>query len=132
MHCAKAELPAVFDAPLGSWRMIEWEGMNVEYMSFQQEVDASQLLLDGSEGWCPCPHWGYVIHGQVRIVFADHEEIFHAGEVCYIAPGHRPIFGANSEFVAFSLAESYRPVIEVVTRKLATLRQQAEQTTTVP
>lgn len=126
MHCATAELPAVFEAPQGTWRMIEWEGMNIEFMSFQQEVDPGPLLLDGlPDSLCSCAHWGYVIQGQVRIVFADHEESYHAGEVCYIAPGHRPVLGANTQFVAFSLAESYRPVMEVVKKNLATLRQQA-------
>jgi hypothetical protein len=121
MHCSKADLPAVFEAPQGMWRMTEWEGMNIEYMSFEQEVDPGPLLYGLPDSLCSCPHWGYVIQGQVRIMFADHEEIYNAGDVCYIAPGHRPVFGANTEFVAFSLAESYRPVMEVIRQNLAAL-----------
>jgi quercetin dioxygenase-like cupin family protein len=66
-----------------------------------------------------------VIKGRVRVVFADHEESYSAGDVCYIAPGHRPVFDAHTEFVAFSLAESYRPVIEVVRQNLTALSQMA-------
>ncbi len=73
-----AELPAVFDGPQGSWRMPEREGMNVEYMSFRQEVDPARLLNFRPDSLCPCPHWGYMIKGQVRFVFADHEEVCNA------------------------------------------------------
>ncbi len=122
MHCSKADLPAVIESPQGVWRMIEWEGVNIEYMAFQQDVDAGPILLQGlPDSLCSCPHWGYVIRGQVRIVFADHEEVYSAGDVCYIAPGHRPVFGADTEFIAFSLAESYRPVMDVVRKNVATL-----------
>lgn len=126
MKCAKNDLPPVFASPMGEWRMVEWEGMNVEYMSFPQKVDAGPLLLRGlPDGLCSCPHWGYVIKGRVRVVFADHEETYNTGDVCYIAPGHRPVFDANTEFVAFSLAESYRPVIDVVRQNLTALSQKA-------
>ncbi len=127
MRCSKTDLPAVIESPQGVWRMTEWQGMNIEYMSFQEEVDAGPLLLHGlPDSLCSCPHWGYVIRGQVRIVFADHEEVFSAGDICYIAPEHRPVFGADTEFVAFSLAESYRPVMDVVRKNLAALGQQTE------
>lgn len=125
MRCATGDLPAVFEAPQGAWRMTEWEGMNIEYMAFQQEVDAGPILLHGlADDLCSCPHWGYVIQGQVRIVFADHEEVYRAGDVCYIAPGHRPVLAANTQFVAFSPAEAYRPVMEVVRKNLAAVTQQ--------
>ena len=124
MHRSSMDLPAVFDSPQGTWRMTEWEGMNVEYMSFRQEVDPAQLLNFRPDSLCPCPHWGYVIKGQVRFVFADHEEICTAGDVCYVAPGHRPVFAANTEFVAISQAEAYRPVIEAIKQTLAARVQQ--------
>lgn len=124
MHRSPAELPAVFEGPQGTWRMTEWEGMNVEYMSFRQEVDPAQLLSFRPDSLCLCPHWGYVIEGQVRFVLADHEEICNADDVCYVAPGHRPIFAADTEFVAVSQAESYRSVIEAIRQQLAARVQQ--------
>ena len=123
MHQAPADLPAVFDGPQGTWRMIEWEGMHVEYMSFQQDVDPAELLHWRPDSLCPCPHWGYVIKGHVRFVFADHEEICNAGDVCYVAPGHRPVFADGTEFVAISQAESYRPVINAIKQQLAARAQ---------
>ncbi len=44
----------------------------------------------------------------------------------YVAPGHRPVIGANTEFVEFSPAEPYRQVGEVVKHNLVVLSQQAE------
>jgi hypothetical protein len=124
MQRSPMDLPAVFEGPQGTWRMTEWEGMNIEYMSFRQEVDPAQLLKSAPDSLCPCPHWGYVIKGRVRFVFADHEEICNTGDVCYVAPGHRPIFAAGTEFVAVSQAEAYRPIIDAIKQQLAARVQQ--------
>jgi hypothetical protein len=100
--------------------------MVMEYVSFQQEVDSGLFLTGLPDNRCPCPHWGYVLQGQVRVTFADHEEVYNTGDEFYMAPGHRPMISANTEFVEFSPAEPYRQVSEVVKHNLAVLRQQAE------
>ena len=35
-----------------------------------------------------CPHWGYVFKGKITYRFADHEEIFEAGDAFYVPEGH--------------------------------------------
>ena len=67
-----------------------------------------------------------MLQGQLRVTFADHEEVYNAGDVFYIAPGHRPVIAANTEFVEFSPAEPYRHVSEVMKHNLAALLQQAQ------
>ena len=126
MRCSKADLPASIEVPEGTWREIECGGMFMEYVSFQQEVDPGPLLTGLPDDRCPCPHWGYVLQGQLRVTFADHEEVYNAGDVFYVAPGHRPVIAANTEFVDFSPAEPYHHVMEVFKHNLAVLRQQAE------
>ena len=37
--------------------------------------------------------------------FADHEEVFEAGDAFYLPPGHIPTAEAGTEFVQFSPAE---------------------------
>ena len=126
MRCSKADLPVTFEVPEGTWREVECGGMFMEYVSFQQEVDPGSLLTGLPNDRCPCPHWGYVIQGQLRVTFADHEEVYNAGDVFYIAPGHRPVIAANTEFVEFSPTEPYRHMMEVVKHNFAALLQQAE------
>jgi hypothetical protein len=55
MQCSKTDLPPVFASPMGEWRMVEWEGMNVEYMSFPQKVDtqARSCCADYPMGCAP-------------------------------------------------------------------------------
>ncbi len=126
MRCSKADLPATFEVPQGTWREVECGGMFMEFVSFQQEVNPGPLLTGLPNDLCPCPHWGYVLQGQLRVTFVDHEEVYNAGDMFYVAPGHRPVIGANTEFVEFSPAEPYRQVSEVIKHNYAVLRQQAE------
>jgi ribosomal protein L16 Arg81 hydroxylase len=42
--------------------------------------------------------------------FADHEEVFGAGDAFYIPPGHTPRAEAGSEFVQFSPSEQLKAV----------------------
>lgn len=126
MRGSKADIPVAFESAEGTIRVIEWGGMTIELGSFLQESDLSPLFKGLPDDRCQCPHWGYVLQGQLRVTFADHEEIYNAGDVFYIAPGHRPVIAANTEFVDFSPAEPYHHLVEVFKHNLAVLRQQAE------
>ena len=42
--------------------------------------------------------------------FADHEEVFEAGDAFYLPPGHVPIAEAGTEYLQFSPAEELRDV----------------------
>ena len=49
-------------------------------------------LMDGlPDGMCQCPHWGYVLAGKVTFRFADHDEMYEAGDAFYTPPGHIPV-----------------------------------------
>ena len=47
------------------------------------DVDATPLLKGLPGDACPCPHWGYVLKGRLTYRFADHEEVFKAGDALY-------------------------------------------------
>jgi len=125
MRGSKADVPVAIEAPQGSIREIEWGGMAVELGSFHEEVDPSPFFKGLPDDRCQCPHWGYVLQGQLRYQFADHEEVYNAGDAYYVAPGHTPVIGANTEFVEFSPAEPYHQTAEVVGRNLAAMHKSA-------
>src|SRR2546423_5321653 len=64
---------------------------------------------------CPCPHWGYMLKGQVRMHTPDGAQDFRAGEAFYWGPGHAPEALEDSEYVDFSPTDEFRRVIEHIT-----------------
>ena len=90
------------------------DGYTVNFVSFRQDVDGTPLLKGLPGDRCPCPHWGYVLKGQVTYQFADHDEVFEAGDAFYLPPGHVPIATAASELVQFSPSEQLREVDAVM------------------
>src|SRR5512146_2867640 len=125
MQSSMKDLPAVTEAPHITLRQIEWGGMTVEAGSVRQTVDpalTAPFFKGLPDDRCQCPHWGYVIKGQMRMKFADHEEIYNAGEVFYAAPGHIPVSEAGCEFVDFSPADQMRETMEVLAQNQSSMR----------
>jgi hypothetical protein len=85
-------------------------GYTVNFVSFREDVDATPLLKGLPDDSCPCPHWGYVLKGKLTYRFADHEEVFVAGDAFYLPPGHVPLAEAGSELVQFSPSEELQTV----------------------
>jgi glyoxylate utilization-related uncharacterized protein len=63
------------------------DGYTVNFVSFRQDIDGSPLLMGLPDDRCQCPHWGYVVKGTVTYRFADHDEVFEAGDAFYLPPG---------------------------------------------
>jgi hypothetical protein len=85
-------------------------GYTVNFVSFREDVDATPLLKGLRNDSCQCPHWGYVLKGKLTYRFADHEEVFVAGDAFYLPPGHVPLAEAGSELVQFSPSEELQTV----------------------
>ena len=74
----------------------------VNFLSFTETEDTTPMLTGLPDGRCQCPHWGVVLKGRQTWRFADREEVFEAGDVFYVGPGHVPIFEAGTEMIQFS------------------------------
>ena len=55
--------------------------------------------------------------------FADHDEVFEAGDAFYLPPGHIPLADAGSEILQFSPAEQLHVVAETMTRNAMQMQQ---------
>lgn len=73
-----------------------------EFLTFKMDTDMADLLKGLPDNLCQCPHWGYVFKGNVRVRYADHEEILKAGDAYNMSPGHSPIIEAGTEMIMFS------------------------------
>jgi hypothetical protein len=99
------------------------DGYTINFVSFNQDIDGTPLLKGMPDDRCQCPHWGYVTKGRLTFRFADHEEVFEAGDAFYLPPGHIPLADAGSEYVQFSPAEELREVSETIVRNMMEMQR---------
>ena len=126
MRIAKEQVDVQLDIPGAVIRQQKdfgsasgFNAISGEYFSLSAGVDTTPLF-EGLEGnLCQCPHWGHVIKGRPRIVYADREEVLQAGDLFYLPPGHTPLVKEDTEFVEFSRPEEYQPVMDHVQRVMA-------------
>jgi glyoxylate utilization-related uncharacterized protein len=99
-----------------------WGDMHVSFETFRVAFDATPLHKGCPDDRCQCPHWGYVLKGQVHISYADHEEVIRAGDAYYLPPGHHAVYEAGTEAVEFSPNEAFKETMEVVLRNLEAMK----------
>ncbi len=123
MRGSKQDIPTTVDAGGVVIHEAEWGEMNVALESFPAGLVTAPLFKGLPDDRCQCPHWGYVVKGQVRLIYKDHEEVVSAGDAYYLAPGHTTAFDEDSEIVEFSPKGEYQKTIEVAARNMAAMQQ---------
>ena len=90
-----------------------------EYFTLAAGVDTSPLF-QGLEGdMCQCPHWGFVLRGQLTTTDAlGIEETAKANDLFYWPPGHNVRVDADAEIVMFSPQHEHSQVIDHMIRKV--------------
>jgi hypothetical protein len=125
MRGSKQDLPVAgeFDTPDGHviLREVEWGDMNVAIETFPAGTDTRPLFMGLPDDHCQCPHWGYVVKGQFRVLYKDSEETLSTGDTYYLQPGHALIFDQDTELVEFSPRGMYQETMEVAGRNLAAM-----------
>ena len=96
-------------------RLRDEGGLSVGYVCLPAGADLRPATRGLPGDLCPCPHWGYMIKGRVRMHTVDGHQDFAAGEAFYWAPGHAPEALEDSEYVDFSPTEAFQRVIEHIT-----------------
>jgi hypothetical protein len=100
-------------------RSDQLDGYTVGFTLFRADVDATPLLKGLPDDRCQCPHWGYVIAGEMIFRYADHEETYRAGDAFYTPPGHVPVIHEpGTEIVMFSPTAELRTTEEVMARNM--------------
>jgi hypothetical protein len=99
------------------------EGYTVNFVSFEQDIDASPLLKGLPDDRCQCPHWGYVLKGKVTFHYADRDEVFEAGDAFYTPPGHAPVkHEPGTEMVMFSPTDELRQTEAVMKKNMEAMQ----------
>jgi hypothetical protein len=99
------------------------EGYTVNFVSFRQDIDATPMLRGLPDDRCQCPHWGYVLAGRLTYRFADHDEVYEAGDAFYSPPGHAPVkHEPGTEIVMFSPTHELRATEEVMQQNMQAMQ----------
>src|SRR5436853_858436 len=120
---SKASAPHVEDMGVMEGHYGQVAGFTVGFESFKQDVDATPLFRGLPDDRCQSPHWGYVQRGRVTFRYADHDEVYEAGDAYYAPPGHVPVVEAGTDIIEFSPTAEYRRTMEVVAQNLAAAEQ---------
>ncbi len=118
MHALREDLPVAAEMPEGIIRQANWGDMAVEVGVARQDIDVAPMFKGLPDDRCQCPHWGYVLKGQMRFRYADREEVYSAGEAYYAPPGHLPYMEAGCEYVEFSPAAEYAKTMEMASKNM--------------
>ena len=100
-------------------RYSELGGYTVGFESFREDADAAPIFRGLPDDRCQCPHWGYVIAGRLTLRYADHDEVYEAGDAYVAPPGHLPLVVAGTEVVEFSPTMELARTMEVAARNMA-------------
>jgi hypothetical protein len=104
--------------PMGEDRYEDLDGYTVNFTTLHQEEDLAPLLKGLPDDRCQCPHWGYVFKGTLTWRFADHEEVYEAGDAYYAPPGHIPVASAGSEFLSFSPTDELQVTMAAIMKNM--------------
>lgn len=126
MRIAKEDIPVRIDVQGAKARqqtefgdVSGYEKMGAEYFSFGAGTDITELLhgLEGDR--CQCPHWGYVIKGEITALFKDgKQETSYTGDLFYWPPGHSVRAEKETDIVMFSPQKEHSEVIRHILRKI--------------
>jgi hypothetical protein len=104
----------------------EWSdvrsGQHFSFTSVSEDADLTPLLQGLPNDQCQCPHWGYVVKGEIWFRFGDREETCRAGDAYYAPPGHTAGAQAGSEFLVISPEAEMKTLREHLERRAQELQ----------
>ncbi|MGP9833888.1 hypothetical protein [Marinobacter sp. NSM] len=126
MRIAKEDIPVRIDVPGAKARqqtdfgdVFGYNTMGAEYFSFGAGTDITELLhgLEGDR--CQCPHWGYVVKGEITALYLDgSEETSRSGDLFYWPPGHSVRAEQDTDIVMFSPQHEHGLVIDHIRKQV--------------
>ncbi len=125
MKVKKEDIPITMEAPGTVMRgFAGWGGMAVAFNEMPAGTDIAPLLQGLKNNSCQCPHWGYVLEGEILIRYDDgQEENLRSGDVFYMQPGHTAIVINDVKLIDFSPEKELKEVMDHIAMKMAEFSQ---------
>lgn len=123
MKIKKEEIPVVMESPGTIMRAYPGCGeMTFAFNELPAGTDISPLLEGLKNNSCQCPHWGYIVDGEVLIKYDDgKEENLSAGDVFYMPPGHTAIVKKDLKILDISPTKELDEVMTHIAQKMTEL-----------
>lgn len=90
-----------------------------EYFTLSAGVDTTPLFVGLEGDLCQCPHWGFVISGQLTTTDAKGQrETVNTNDLFYWPAGHNVKVDADAEIIMFSPQREHSVVIDHMIEKV--------------
>ena len=90
-----------------------YDGISGEYFTLGAGVDTTPLFIGLDGDRCQCPHWGFVLSGEITTIDASgKEETVAPHDLFYWPPGHNIRVDADAEIIMFSPEREHHEVID--------------------
>lgn len=102
-----------------------WGGMTIAINELPAGTDFAPLLVGLKNNSCQVPHWGYILKGSMKLKYDEGKEvILKAGDVFYMAPGHKASVVEDLKLLDFSPEKQMTELIKHVEKKIVESKQQ--------
>jgi hypothetical protein len=89
-----------------------------EYFSLSEGVDTTPLFKGLEGDLCQCPHWGFLLSGQLITTDAEGvQETVNENDLFYWPPGHNVKVIKDAEIIMFSPQREHSHVINHMIEK---------------
>lgn len=93
--------------------------ISAEYFSLATGVDTTPLFVGLDGNACQCPHWGFVVKGEITTTDANgKQETVHANDLFYWPAGHNVRVTEDAELIMFSPQREHTHVIDHMREKV--------------
>jgi hypothetical protein len=114
------QIPVEVDVDVATTRAVEGGGMTIAVERLSAGVETAPLFKGLPDDACQSDHWGYLISGRLRIVYAGgSEETITAGQVYYLPAGHNVVVEEDALVVEFSPSADRARTMEHAARNMA-------------
>lgn len=97
-----------------------YDKISGEYFTLSAGVDTTPLFQGLEENLCQCPHWGFVLRGQLTTTDAKGlKETVNTNDLFYWPPGHNVKVESDAEIVMFSPQREHSHVIDHMIEKVS-------------
>ncbi|MEO7966018.1 MAG: cupin domain-containing protein [Gemmatimonadaceae bacterium] len=91
-----------------------------EYFTLAAGVDTTPLFMGLDGDLCQCPHWGFVLKGELTTTDArGARETVKTHDLFYWPPGHNVSVGQDAEIIMFSPQHAHSAVINHMIAKVS-------------
>ena len=126
MRVAKENVDVRMESPGGVIRqrmnfgdVSGFDKISSEYFTLAAGVDTTPLFVGLEGDLCQCPHWGFVLRGEITTTDATGaQETVTANDLFYWPAGHNVKVNADAEIVMFSPQREHSRVINHMIEKV--------------